>query len=392
MKKILRICHKFLSGFDGYDLDVQDLIKGFNREYKSYVTHFLPVGGIPAYCQKNDLVKRGDWWYHKPTGAYIMPLEYPAIINCHDAIFSRTGSKLMAARLMPLVKEMRPDIVHIHGTTIPSFYSVGKKIREANIPLVVTHHGGRVNQAWEGQKTGILFRKAVSHQRFPLIAPVLAVSGYGWDSFLLKKNVAVVVPIPPGLDSFGPISLPVPLLSKGFTLERGDDLFFFPARFHPQKNQLRTVIAFLQNAKENPHHKLIMSGRVANPSYFQKIMDLLSLDSLGKQVILYPELDHKTVLKVMHASDAVLLPTINEGLGRSAIEAIMAGSPVLAGKDSGYEEIVEDGKTGLLVNPFSLEEIRRGMVDVRGIVPTVLERNHHDYLDDVRRMYHAVSG
>jgi len=54
---------------------------------------------------------------------------------------------------------------------------------------------------------------------------------------------------------------------------------------------------------------------------------------------------------LLAACDALVQPSRWEGFGRSAAEAMAAGRPVVASAVGGLEEIVQDGKTGLLVAP-----------------------------------------
>jgi spore coat protein SA len=56
--------------------------------------------------------------------------------------------------------------------------------------------------------------------------------------------------------------------------------------------------------------------------------------------------------------DVVVVPSVwPEPFGRSIIEAMACGKPVIATKIGGIPELVKDGKTGLLVEPASSEEI-----------------------------------
>lgn len=53
----------------------------------------------------------------------------------------------------------------------------------------------------------------------------------------------------------------------------------------------------------------------------------------------------------MAACDVVLAPAVNEGFGRSLVEALAVGTPVVAASSGGHREIIRDGESGLLVPP-----------------------------------------
>jgi glycosyltransferase involved in cell wall biosynthesis len=49
--------------------------------------------------------------------------------------------------------------------------------------------------------------------------------------------------------------------------------------------------------------------------------------------------------------DMLVLPSLNEGMGRVLVEAMAAGKPVVASRVGGIPDLVIHGKTGFLVPP-----------------------------------------
>lgn len=62
-------------------------------------------------------------------------------------------------------------------------------------------------------------------------------------------------------------------------------------------------------------------------------------------------LSEDAIISELQASDLFVLPSFVEGLPVSAMEALAIGVPVIATNIAGTGELVEDGKTGLLVRP-----------------------------------------
>jgi glycosyltransferase involved in cell wall biosynthesis len=61
--------------------------------------------------------------------------------------------------------------------------------------------------------------------------------------------------------------------------------------------------------------------------------------------------------RVLAAADVLVLPSVTEGIPAVAIEAALAGLPVVASRVGGIPEVVVDGETGVLVDdltPFLL--------------------------------------
>src|SRR6185369_5632395 len=63
---------------------------------------------------------------------------------------------------------------------------------------------------------------------------------------------------------------------------------------------------------------------------------------------------------IRHAT-VLLLPSLHEGFGRTALEAMSAGVPVIASNRGAIPEVV--GDAGLLLDPYGSEEWVKGIVD-----------------------------
>jgi len=70
----------------------------------------------------------------------------------------------------------------------------------------------------------------------------------------------------------------------------------------------------------------------------------------------------RSALAVEYVSaDCFCLPTVQEGFGLVFAEAMAAGVPIVACRAAAVPEVVEDGRTGLLVSPNEPEELARAM-------------------------------
>ena len=67
------------------------------------------------------------------------------------------------------------------------------------------------------------------------------------------------------------------------------------------------------------------------------------------------------VPRLLSAADAFVLPSLWEGLPMALLEAMAAGLPVMATSVSGTRQVVEDGRTGMLVPPGDAAGLARAM-------------------------------
>ncbi len=63
------------------------------------------------------------------------------------------------------------------------------------------------------------------------------------------------------------------------------------------------------------------------------------------------------VLEIVSLMDILVQPSISEGLGRSALEAMSLGKPVVASRLGGLREVITDGENGFLVEPGDVRSL-----------------------------------
>ena len=67
--------------------------------------------------------------------------------------------------------------------------------------------------------------------------------------------------------------------------------------------------------------------------------------------------------EIMRGLDVFVLPSLAEGISNTILEAMATGLPVIATATGGNPELVEDGVTGMLVPPASIEAMAAAILD-----------------------------
>lgn len=81
-----------------------------------------------------------------------------------------------------------------------------------------------------------------------------------------------------------------------------------------------------------------------------------------KNIIFTGYVDRKQLLKIISDSKLLVLPSIWENFGYTCIEAMALGKVVIASKAGGFEEIIEDGVSGFLVQPEKPRDLAKKIV------------------------------
>jgi len=98
-------------------------------------------------------------------------------------------------------------------------------------------------------------------------------------------------------------------------------------------------------------------------SYFSHLQKRLSPD-LTSHVTFTGPVPYAHVINHYREADILINPSLSEAFGRSLIEAMACQMPVVATRVGGMVEIVEDAKTGLLVNPGDATALAEAIIDL----------------------------
>ena len=136
-------------------------------------------------------------------------------------------------------------------------------------------------------------------------------------------------------------------------VDPGGPLVLFVGTVMPRKGVLELVEAFATVAEATePAPRLVVAGDdELDPAYVDRVEKRIQASGLGSLVDVAGFVPEGVLPALYGAADAVVVPSLEEGFGMTAIEAMAAGTPVVGTRVGGLPELIEEGRTGYLVEP-----------------------------------------
>jgi glycosyltransferase involved in cell wall biosynthesis len=169
----------------------------------------------------------------------------------------------------------------------------------------------------------------------------------------LDKNVHVVYN---GVDMerFAPVDVEDARSKTG--LRQVGPVFGVFGRLSVEKGQLLAIEAFTKAFSDRQDAVLLVVGdgrdelMLKNRASEQGVSDNVRFIAFTREIG-----------DLIASCDAVLVPSLKEGFGLTAVNAMAMSRPVIASRVGGLPEVVVDGETGLLIEPGNADSLAEAM-------------------------------
>ncbi|HOW34938.1 MAG TPA: glycosyltransferase family 4 protein [Candidatus Omnitrophota bacterium] len=291
----------------------------------------------------------------------------------HFTVDIRTKSEispkiyLSLPRLNRFIREENIDILHTH--TRVTQVAAAFLSRSSRRPFVTTCHG--------------FFKPRLSRKMFPC-----------WGQGI----IAISEPVRKHLmNDFGVDGRKISLVHNGI------DLADFPIVDDAEKLRMRRefgisqgpVIGIIARLSDVKGHSILISAMKKIISKIPSALLLIvgegkmegalkgQVNDLGltEQIRFYPIVNKTAAM--LSLMDVFVMPSLQEGLGLSVMEAQAMNLPVVGSRVGGIPSLIEENKTGILVSPGNVDELEQGIMRLLSDLPKAKElgRNARQFIE-----------
>lgn len=260
----------------------------------------------------------------------------------------------VAFRLRALLKELRPDMLHtylLHGNILGRL--VGRLV---GVPVII----GSERTIGQARRWGRLATRLTN----PLTDAVEVNSEIGGRA--VERDLGVpsekIELVRSGLDlSVFSSACRREELRSVFGVTVDQHLIVYMGRLRTVKGVEYGIRAFASAVEQQPNIRMVLAGEGDQRNFLESMVRERGLSAQIKFLGVRTD-----VPELLSAADSVLMPSLTEGLPRTAIEAMAAGKPVIATNVGGTSEAVIDDETGILVPVKDSDSLAAAIVRLVG--------------------------
>lgn len=149
----------------------------------------------------------------------------------------------------------------------------------------------------------------------------------------------------------------VSMFNRGYEKEKSINILFM-GKLGENKGvyDLLHVIPNIIKKHENVYFYLYGDGEI------ERVKEIVNSNSLEKKVFVPGWVNTEQKIEYLNKGSIYILPSYNEGLPISILEAMASSLPIIATNVGGIPEIVEDNKNGYLISPGDINRLEESLL------------------------------
>jgi glycosyltransferase involved in cell wall biosynthesis len=310
----------------------------------------------------------------------------PAKFDTKISKLTRLYNPLMYIKCVQKIRSFKPDIVHCHNLSRNISPSPLHAARKCKTPIVMTIHDYHLicPKTWlidrEGTACRYGFGRRCIYQNCHTFKRGYRYFPYQWLKIfkvfihrnIISKNVDVfILPSAVLADWFKKNMhvkqvevLPNFVQASEISPARLKDtkIILYVGRLSKEKGIEYLIRAMPMVRVKVPQAKLVIIGTGLDRVRLEKLVTNLNI---SEAVSFSGYIQHENLRRYYEDAEVVVIPSIwMESFGLVAIEALASGTPVIASGIGGLPELVQQGKTGYIVQPKNTDDLAGRVIEV----------------------------
>jgi glycosyltransferase involved in cell wall biosynthesis len=133
-------------------------------------------------------------------------------------------------------------------------------------------------------------------------------------------------------------------------------------RFSPKNGIPYLVRALGKIRKEIPEVLCVFCGNLSTAKDWPAVENIIREKNLANSVRMEGSVPNTKINDYLNAADVVILPSLIEATSISGLEAMATERPLVGTDVGGIPELIDDGKTGILVKPADVDSLAEGVL------------------------------
>ncbi|OGX83788.1 glycosyltransferase family 4 protein [Hymenobacter glacialis] len=255
---------------------------------------------------------------------------------------------------LQLLWERAVDVVHIHVASDASFYRKSAFVlqsRARGLPVVMHVHGADFDTFYAQSNA---LQQAYIRKIFGMCSKVLVLSDF-WKAFfqqhIIQGKVAVLH------NGVYPAAF-----AACYTMPANLNRFLFLGRLGQRKGVYDLLEAAGQLIKEQGHANL--EFYLAGDGELELVQQAIETKGLQQHVRVLGWMGDEEKRYWLRETDTLVLPSYNEGLPMSILEAMAAGKIIVSSRVGGIPDLVTEGVNGFLITPGDVPSLSQHLAYV----------------------------
>ncbi len=255
-------------------------------------------------------------------------------------------------KLLPLIDDFNPDIIHAHWATPSGFVGLFLK-KIINVPIVCNLMGSDINAYPNYDMYSKFLTRKVINESDRIISVSKSLKH---KAEILGKPKYPIDVVYMGID-IKDVYYDIrhrETIRKKYNISAQEKIVMFVGNIATSKGIWELLKVFIKINKDDKNVKLFLvgSGKALNSA-----KNYCTTNKINHRVEFIGRVLHKEISKWLSACDIFVLPSHSEGLPNAVVEAMACRRPVIATRVGGIPEIIVNNKNGMLIPPKDVQEL-----------------------------------